>query len=33
MEFGYAILDNKLEKMGNYMIEPPTLFKGRGDHP
>jgi len=30
---GYAILDWTREKLGGYMIEPPTLFKGRGSHP
>ena len=28
-----AILDNYREKVGQFMIEPPTLFKGRGEHP
>ncbi|EGR32433.1 hypothetical protein IMG5_083110 [Ichthyophthirius multifiliis] len=28
-----AILDFYREKVGQYMIEPPTLFKGRGEHP
>jgi len=27
-----AILDNYREKVGKFMIEPPTLFKGRGEH-
>lgn len=28
-----AILDGFREKVGQFMIEPPTLFKGRGEHP
>ena len=31
--YGFAIVDNDLEKVGGYSIEPPTLFKGRGIHP
>jgi len=31
--FGYAIVDGVREKVGNYMVEPPGLFRGRGDHP
>lgn len=31
--FGFAIVDNMIEKRGGYVIEPPTLFKGRGAHP
>lgn len=32
-EYGYAIVDGVLEKVGGYTIEAPTLFKGRGKHP
>ncbi|XP_018408523.1 PREDICTED: DNA topoisomerase I, mitochondrial [Nanorana parkeri] len=32
-EYGYCILDNHREKIGNFKIEPPGLFRGRGDHP
>ena len=31
--YGNAIVDNVLEKIGGYLIEAPTLFKGRGAHP
>lgn len=31
--FGWAMLNNNREKMGNYCIEPPNLFKGRGEQP
>jgi DNA topoisomerase I len=30
---GFAIVDGHLEKMGNYNVEPPGLFRGRGEHP
>jgi len=32
-EFGYAIWDGHKEKIGNFNIEPPGLFRGRGEHP
>nr|DBA16843.1 TPA: hypothetical protein GDO54_002372 [Pyxicephalus adspersus] len=32
-EFGYCLLDHHKEKIGNFKIEPPGLFRGRGDHP
>ena len=31
--FGYAIVDGIREKVGNYKVEPPGLFRGRGEHP
>ncbi|KAL0209451.1 hypothetical protein RCL1_007819 [Eukaryota sp. TZLM3-RCL] len=31
--YGYAIIDGRREAIGNYRVEPPTLFKGRGAHP
>jgi DNA topoisomerase I len=30
---GYSIVDGRLEKMGNFTMEPPGLFLGRGEHP
>lgn len=30
---GYCLLDNRKEKVGNFRIEPPGLFRGRGKHP
>ncbi|TMW56217.1 hypothetical protein Poli38472_008865 [Pythium oligandrum] len=30
---GFAIVDGHLEKVGNFRIEPPGLFRGRGEHP
>ena len=31
--YGYAIVDGTIEKVNGFQIEPPTLFKGRGQHP
>ncbi|KAJ3411463.1 DNA topoisomerase 1 [Chytridiales sp. JEL 0842] len=31
--YGWAILDGRKEKVGNFRIEPPGLFRGRGNHP
>ncbi|KAM6977812.1 DNA topoisomerase 1 [Aplochiton taeniatus] len=32
-EYGFCIMDNHKERIGNFRIEPPGLFRGRGDHP
>ena len=32
-EYGWAAIDGHKEKIGNFKIEPPGLFRGRGDHP
>ncbi|KAJ1532421.1 DNA topoisomerase 1, partial [Nowakowskiella sp. JEL0078] len=32
-KYGWAYLDGRKEKIGTYRIEPPGLFRGRGDHP
>ncbi|KAM9814650.1 DNA topoisomerase I, mitochondrial [Syngnathus typhle] len=32
-EFGYCTLDHHRERIGNFKIEPPGLFRGRGEHP
>ncbi|XP_036399788.1 DNA topoisomerase I, mitochondrial [Megalops cyprinoides] len=32
-EYGYCTLDHHHERIGNFKIEPPGLFRGRGDHP
>jgi len=29
----YATIDGRKEKVGNFRVEPPGLFRGRGDHP
>jgi DNA topoisomerase-1 len=26
-------LDSRKEKVGNFRVEPPGLFRGRGEHP
>ncbi|KAI0233389.1 DNA topoisomerase 1 [Lamellibrachia satsuma] len=31
--YGYSKIDGHTEKIGNFRIEPPGLFRGRGDHP
>ena len=31
--FKTCLLDGRKEKVGNFRIEPPGLFRGRGDHP
>ncbi|TPX45423.1 hypothetical protein SeMB42_g02427 [Synchytrium endobioticum] len=32
-QYGIAVLDGRKEKIGNFRIEPPGLFRGRGEHP
>ncbi|KAB5586459.1 hypothetical protein PHYPO_G00001850 [Pangasianodon hypophthalmus] len=32
-EYGYCLLDGHKEKIGNFRLEPPGLFRGRGEHP
>ncbi|XP_062565451.1 DNA topoisomerase I, mitochondrial-like isoform X1 [Armigeres subalbatus] len=32
-EYGTCIIDGHKEKIGNFRIEPPGLFRGRGEHP
>lgn len=32
-KYSYSIVDGHLEKVGNYNVEPPALFRGRGKHP
>ncbi|XP_072426111.1 DNA topoisomerase I, mitochondrial-like isoform X3 [Chiloscyllium punctatum] len=31
--YGYCVMDGHREKIANFKIEPPGLFRGRGDHP
>uniref|UniRef100_A0AAR2IR82 DNA topoisomerase I n=1 Tax=Pygocentrus nattereri TaxID=42514 RepID=A0AAR2IR82_PYGNA len=33
LEYGYCVMDNHRERIANFRIEPPGLFRGRGDHP
>jgi DNA topoisomerase I len=32
-QYGWAQIDGRREKVGNFRVEPPGLFRGRGDHP
>lgn len=31
--YGTAIMDGYPQKIANFRIEPPGLFRGRGEHP
>ena len=31
--YGYAVIDGVCEKISNYLVEPPGIFRGRGEHP
>ena len=31
--FLYCMWDGRKQKVGNFRVEPPSLFRGRGDHP
>ena len=32
-KFGYAMVDSIRTEVGNYTVEPPSIFMGRGKHP
>uniref|UniRef100_A0AAY4A042 DNA topoisomerase I n=1 Tax=Denticeps clupeoides TaxID=299321 RepID=A0AAY4A042_9TELE len=32
-QYGFCFLDGHREKIGNFRVEPPGLFRGRGEHP
>jgi DNA topoisomerase IB len=32
-KYTHCNLDGRKEKVGNFRIEPPGLFRGRGEHP
>ncbi|PVD20892.1 hypothetical protein C0Q70_19055 [Pomacea canaliculata] len=32
-DYGFCTIDGHKERIGNFKIEPPGLFRGRGDHP
>ena len=32
-KYGHAIIDGKRVELGNYMVEPNSIFMGRGQHP
>ncbi|KAJ3448754.1 DNA topoisomerase [Anaeramoeba flamelloides] len=31
--YAFGMVDGKKEKIGNFRVEPPGLFRGRGNHP
>ena len=31
--YGWALVDGSCEKMANFLVEPPGLFRGRGEQP
>lgn len=31
--YGLALVDKYAEKISNFMVEPPGIYRGRGDHP
>jgi len=31
--YGFALVDGISEKISNYLVEPPGIFRGRGEHP
>jgi DNA topoisomerase-1 len=31
--YRFATIDGRKEKVGNFRVEPPGLFRGRGQHP
>ena len=33
LKYTTCMLDGRKEKVGNFRIEPPGLFRGRGEHP
>src|SRR5205809_2230541 len=32
-KYGYAVIDGTKTEFANYMVEPPSIFMGRGSHP
>ncbi|HET7405209.1 MAG TPA: DNA topoisomerase I [Candidatus Bathyarchaeia archaeon] len=32
-QYGYAMIDGTRTEFANYMVEPPSIFMGRGSHP
>ncbi|BDA47689.1 DNA topoisomerase 1 [Coccomyxa sp. Obi] len=32
-KYKFAMVDGKQEQVGNFRVEPPGLFRGRGEHP
>ena len=32
-KYVHCTIDGRKEKLGNFRVEPPGLFRGRGEHP
>ncbi|WIA12998.1 hypothetical protein OEZ85_006609 [Tetradesmus obliquus] len=32
-KYKHALVDGRQEQVGNFRVEPPSLFRGRGEHP
>jgi len=32
-KFRYCLFDKEMEKVSNSLVEPPGIFRGRGEHP
>jgi DNA topoisomerase-1 len=32
-QYKFCLIDGELEKVSNCLVEPPGIFRGRGDHP
>lgn len=32
-KYGFCVIDGHKQKIANFRIEPPGLFRGRGEHP
>lgn len=32
-EYGFCLIDGHKQRIGNFKLEPPGLFRGRGEHP
>lgn len=32
-EYGFCVVDGHVQKIANFRVEPPGLFRGRGQHP
>ncbi|KJE92806.1 DNA topoisomerase I, variant [Capsaspora owczarzaki ATCC 30864] len=32
-QYGFCLMDGRKERIANFRVEPPGLFRGRGDHP
>jgi len=32
-KFKFCLFNNKVEKVSNFVVEPPGIFRGRGEHP